>query len=286
MPDLAAYKVDAFTDRAYGGNPAGVVPDAASLTEAQMRAIAREMNLSETAFLLPPTSPAADLRVRFFTPTSEIPLCGHATIASFHLLRELGRIGPGVTRLETNVGVLPVEVRADGRAFLQSDPLTFAPSPATDAELARLLGVAREEVLPGARLVRGKLIAPVRGLKTLETAKPDFRGILALAPKGVQGLAPLSYETRTRGPLTHVRYFAPSVGIDEDPVTGTAHIALGGYLVEAGKIGVPAAFVGEQGDFCGRPGLVEVEVSGTRDAPVVRVGGRAVTVLRGTMAVP
>lgn len=289
MAELQAFKVDAFTDRAYAGNGAGVVPDANGLSDAQMQAIAREMNLSETAFVLRPAAEGADVRLRYFTPASEVPLCGHATIAAFHLLAELGRIAsPSRLRVETGAGVLPVDVREDGRVFLTAGPLSYHPSPAAPDALASLLGVPQDELLaePAPMLIQGKLFVPVRGLKTLETMRPDFPRIRALAQHGVQGVAPLSFETRSPESLTHIRYFAPAVGIDEDPVTGTAHMGLAGYLLGAARMRTKCVFIGEQGDFCGRPGRVEVEVMGTQEAPIIRVGGRAVTVMRGSLVVP
>lgn len=287
MTEVAAFKVDAFTERPYGGNPAGVVPDAEGLSEAQMRAIAREMNLSETAFVLRPTVEGADVRLRYFTPAVEVPLCGHATIAAFHLLVQRGTIKPGALHVQTNAGVLAVDVRPDGRVFLASDALSYAPSPLDRAAIARVLGVAPAELLDGAMLVKGKLIAPVRGLKTLETMRPDFAAIReASVSHGFQGIAPLSMETRNPDASTHIRYFAPHVGIDEDPVTGTAHMALAGYLLKTGRMHAKCVFLGEQGDFCGRPGCVEVEIGGTLDDPHVAVGGRAVVVMKGSLVVP
>lgn len=290
MRTLDAYKVDAFTEHAYAGNPAGVVPDADGLTEAQMRAIAREMNLSETAFVLRPTVGDADLRLRYFTPTAEIPLCGHATIGALHLLAEEGRIrAPCTVRAQTNVGVLPVEVRDDGRVFLESERLAYAPSPVPSDALAQLLGVPRASLLddgPGPLLVSRKLFVPVNGLATMGALRPDMDGIAQLADLGIEGVAPVSFETRSPDALTHIRFFAPALGIDEDPVTGTAHMGLAGYLLKAGRMHVKCVFLGEQGEFTGRAGCVEVLVEGTLDAPHIRIGGRAVTTLRGKMLAP
>lgn len=286
MRTLAAYKVDAFTTTPYTGNIAGVVPDADGLTQRQMQAIAREMNVSETAFVLPPTAPGATLRLRYFTPTSEIRLCGHATIATFHLLVEKGRLkAPAKVALETNVGVLDVDLRTNGEVYLTSDPFVHSPSPFDRAAIARLLGLDVEEVKEGASVVNRILFAPVTGLKAMEAIRPDLAGIKG-AYTQIDGLAPVSLETSAPDVLTRIRDFVPALGIDEDPVTGVAHMGLAGWLLRQGTITSPAVFVGEQGFECGRPGRVRVEVEGPADAPTVRIGGRAVTVLEGTMRIP
>src|SRR6056297_2229937 len=119
METLRALQVDAFTDEPFAGNAAGVVPDADDLTESQMQAIADEMAVSETAFFR--ASDEADRRVRYFTPTTEVDLCGHATIASHAHLLEDGEIDPGTHSLETNVGVLEIEIEADGTVWMTQD---------------------------------------------------------------------------------------------------------------------------------------------------------------------
>ena len=282
---LEAYKVDAFTTKPYTGNIAGVVPKADGLTERQMQAIAREMNVSETAFVLPATEAGASIRLRFFTPSKEIRLCGHATVAAFHVLVERGEIkAPAKVKLQTNVGILDVDARANGEIYLTSDPLTFEPSPYDRARVAKLLGIAPEEIRDPIMIVRGKLFVPVSGLKALEAMKPDLPAIAREAAR-IDGVVPVSFEA-TEGAFTRIRYFVPAFGIDEDPVTGTAHMGLAGYLLKVGKIRSPSTFVGEQGHECGRPGLVSVEVEGDANAPTVRVGGRAVTVLRGELRAP
>lgn len=287
MRELAAFKVDAFTTKAYGGNPAGVVPEAAGLTDAQMQAIAREMNVSETAFVLPPTVAGADLRLRYFTPTIETRLCGHATIASFHLLCSTGRLPPaGRWKLQTNVGVLDIEVRDGPEVWMSSDPIVHAPSPFTAAEVAALLGLEQGDA-SDPMVVKRKLLVTVSGLKAMERIRPDLPAIArAYRERDVDGIVAVSLETYAPTSRTHIRYFVPGAGIDEDPVTGTAHMALAGYLAKLGILPTPARFVGEQGRFCGRAGEVVVEAEGARDALRVRIGGRAVTVLSGTMLAP
>lgn len=294
MLQIEAYKVDAFTTTPFSGNAAGVVPVAAGLGDAQMQAMAREMNVSETGFLTPPTQPGAHHRLRYFTPTSEIRLCGHATVAMFHLLAETRRIPvPYRGKLETGVGILDVEVRAGPEVYLTSDPIVVEPSPLPKERVAQLLGLGEEQVSPKGEpilLVKGMLFATVAGLKAMETMQPDLRGIAEEHRRhGIDGVVPVSLETRDPQSLTHIRYFVPGVGIDEDPVTGAAHMSLAGYLLRIGRLDLSsgrARFVGEQGDFCGRPGRVVVEVEGTPETPTVRIGGRAVTSFAGAFRLP
>lgn len=283
MRRIEALKVDAFTTTPFTGNAAGVVPDAVEVSEREMQQIAREMNLSETAFLLPPTKKGADMKLRYFTPTSEIKLCGHATIATFHVLASSGRLPSPRVKLETNVGILDILVE-DGMVWMSSDPVVVEPAPIEAAEIARLLGTAR---VADPLLVKRMLFCTVPDLKAMEALKPDMDGIAKLyRDLDVDGVVPVSFETMDKANLTHIRYFVPGLGIPEDPVTGAAHMSLAGYLLRLGKIRTPARFTGEQGAFCGRAGTVAVEVEGDAADPRVRIGGRAVVSLEGALRLP
>lgn len=295
MTRLAIKQVDAFTTTPFTGNPAGVVTDAHGLTPDQMQAIAREMNLSETAFV--DESAHADFRVRFFTPTAEIPLAGHPTIATMHALAEEGRIplrAPvTVVTQELNVGVLPVElhVEAQGRVtrvvMTQKRPeflATYERPP-----LAEALGIALEELrddVPIQTVSTGspQLMVPVRRLQTLEWLKPDFNRLSELTLQSdYLGLHVFAAEGYRPESATHARHFAPALGVAEDPVTGSASGGMGAYCWRYGLVRSPQ-FQAEQGDIVGRPGLVQVEVVGPPAAiATVKVGGQAVTVLEGTL---
>ena len=283
MRRIEAYKVDAFTTTPFSGNPAGVVPDAKGLTEGEMQQIAREMNVSETAFLLPPAKAGADVRLRYFTPTSEIRLCGHATVATFHVLSSTGRLASARTKLETAAGVLDVEV-VDGMVWMSSDPVVVEDAPVGVDAVAKLLGTERAS---DPLLVKRMLFCTLPGLKALESVKPDLPAIARFYhERQIDGVVAVSFETQDKANLTHIRYFVPAVGIDEDPVTGAAHMALAGYLLRLGKIRTPARFTGEQGAFCGRPGVVTIEADGDARDPRVRIGGRAVVSLEGSLWLP
>ncbi|WP_231184656.1 PhzF family phenazine biosynthesis protein [Haladaptatus sp. DYF46] len=288
--------VDAFTDEPLAGNAAGVVPDADDLTAGKMQAIARELSVSETAFFV--ESEDADRRVRFFTPTTEVDLCGHATIASHVHLLEADRIEPGTHTLETNVGVLDIDAEADGTVWMtQDDPEIEA----VDIEYERLgaaLGIdpaALRDVgedLPLAVSSTGfpVLVVPVNFLEHLGGAAPDMETIEEIGNEvGALGVYAFTFDAVEAGSTLHGRMFAPAVGIPEDPVTGTASGAVTAYLNahdafdnedESGRF--PDELRLEQGHFVDRPGYVRVQI----DDGDVRVGGRATTALDGSLVVP
>lgn len=283
--------IDAFTDEPLAGNAAGVVPDAAGLTEDQQQAIARELAVSETAFLT--DSERADRRIRYFTPTTEVDLCGHATIASHAHLFEEGVIDAGTHTLETNVGVLDIEVEPDGRVWMtQGDPRIERVDLAYD-EVAGALGIdpaALSDIgadLPLARASTGLpfLVVPVNFLANLGTAEPDDGAIAELCGSvDATGLYAFTFDTLEPESTLHGRMFAPLAGVSEDPVTGTASGAVGAYLRDVDAFGpseLPEEMVFEQGHFLDRPGEVRVRVG-----EEVRVGGNAVRTLSGRIAVP
>ncbi len=291
--------IDAFTDVPLTGNPAGVVVKADGLTDQQMQRIAFEVRASETAFVLPPETPDAQVRIRWFTPSAEVPLCGHATIASFHALAEekmLGMSGTGSYKfqLETKSGILPVQVdkRADGiDVFLGLPVPEFSRAGHHKLDVMRILNIQIEEFDNHIPIVSaGNLYVPIRRLHTIFAMKPNFLAMTQfLANRGIDGLCVFTTETVDRTSAFHSRYFAPTVGIVEDPVTGSANGPLGAYLFERGLIqetGPVIVLTGEQGDPIGRKGRVTVRLNVDNDrVTAVTIGGRAVTVLEGDMRV-
>jgi PhzF family phenazine biosynthesis protein len=256
------YQVDAFTATPFGGNPAAVCLLSAPAEAPWMQRVAREMNLSETAFLHP-EGPAH--RLRWFTPTVEVDLCGHATVASAHVLWETGR-APAGGRIDflTRSGRLSAERRG---AWIELD---FPAKPVAPAEapgdLLAALGIE-------ARFVgrnRFDYLVEVDGEKTVRALAPDSRRLAGLPVRGV------IVTGRAEDPAWDFvsRFFAPGSGIDEDPVTGSAHCALGPFWgARLGK----EELVGYQASA--RGGVVRVRVAGDR----VRLGGQAVTILRGEL---
>lgn len=287
-----ALLVDAFTDEPLRGNAAGVVPDAAGLSDAQMGAVAAELAASETAFLT--DSDEADRRVRYFTPTQEVDLCGHATIASHAHLYAAGVIGAGEHSLETNAGVLTIRVTDDGVVWMtQAEPSVRRVDVDYDG-LGGALGIdpaALRDVgadLPPAVVSTGLpwLLVPVNFLERLGDADPDPAAVGALADEvDAVGIYPFTFDTLSADATLHARAFAPGAGVPEDPVTGTAAGCCGAYLraFDAFDGDFPDEVRIEQGQFVDRGGLVRVRAPADGE---IRVGGRAAIALDGSITVP
>ncbi|WP_254537269.1 PhzF family phenazine biosynthesis protein [Halomarina litorea] len=283
--------VDAFTDEPLAGNVAGLVPDAGGLDAGQMQAVARELNASETAFLT--DSEEADRRIRYFTPTTEVDLCGHATIAAHAYLHQRGDIEAGTHSLATNVGVLDVDVADDGTVWMTQAPPELHEADVTHEDVAAALGIdldALEDVgedLPLAWSSTGFpfLVVPVGFLEPLGAADPDMAAVESLCEEvDAMGVYAFTFDAIDPEATLHGRMFAPGAGVPEDPVTGTASGAVGAYLREYdafGDDGVPAEMTFEQGHFVDRPGRVRV-----RAGDEIEVGGRAVVSLDGRLAIP
>jgi PhzF family phenazine biosynthesis protein len=258
--------VDAFTTEPTTGNPAGVVPEAAGLADDQMQAVASELGASETAFVLP--SDEADRRLRYFTPETEVDLCGHATVAAFASLYERAVVAAGTYTVETGVGVLDVEITEDGTVWLTQSEPEISPADVSLASVADALGLdvaALSEVgadLPISRASTGFpfLVVPVSYFEQLSAVEPDLAAIEALCTEtDTQGLYAFTFDALDAESTLHGRAFAPLAGIDEDPVTGTASGAVGTYLRHHGALDAPDPLVFEQGHFRDRPGRVLVD---------------------------
>ena len=256
------YQVDAFTDRAFAGNPAAVCLLSAPRHEAWMAQVAREMNLSETAFLFARDDGFA---LRWFTPTTEVDLCGHATLASAQVLWESGVLPAGQPAcFHTRSGLLTAR-QSDGLIELDFPALAQTAAIAPAALLAAL-GV--EPVYIGR--FGEKYLLEVESEEIVRRLKPDFQALRALPGRGVV----VTSLAATPGHDFVSRYFAPWVGVDEDPVTGSAHCCLGPYWgARLGKERLTAVQASARG------GVVHIRLQGER----VVLGGHAVTVLRGEL---
>ena len=307
MPDLRTlkfYQADVFTGDPFGGNPVAVFPDAQGLSDYQLQQIAREMNLSETVFVLPPTDGAAVVRLRIFTPTQELPFAGHPVLGTFYVLAQLGLIAAidGVTRVmqECNIGLFPVELHArEGEVTLvvmtQPKPEFLGPVSAMEDvyEIARALGLPKsvitdmkwpiEVVSTGLPVI----IVPVRTLTAVRSIQPDASAIMDLCSRfGANGLMAFTTVTVEPSATVHARMFAPLIGILEDPATGSASGALGAYLVQNGVVDVAPTteIVIEQGYEIERPSQIFVRVESDDDIiQTVKVGGQCVMVVEGTL---
>jgi trans-2,3-dihydro-3-hydroxyanthranilate isomerase len=290
---LRFYFVDVFADRPLTGNPVSLVPDADGLADPVMQAIAREFNQSETAFLLRPTRPGATWRLRAFTPIgAEVGGAGHHALGACLWLAQAGRL-PAGTDLAQEIGgrVLPVEVtRAAGQPTVVSmdqSPPEFGASVTDRAALAAALGLAPGDLVPGqaAQVVStgvGHLLVPLRDRATVDRAQPDPGRLLPLLRQsGGEGCYLYSRDPVSSGAAAYTRFVNPTVGITEDPATGTAAGPLAARLVVEGAAADGTTVIIEQGYALGRPSRIQVTVTGPR----VQVSGSGLVVAEGTLAV-
>jgi trans-2,3-dihydro-3-hydroxyanthranilate isomerase len=287
-------QVDAFTDRPLAGNPCAIVFEADDLDDATRQAIAREMNLSETAFVV--RSKVADVGARYFTPAEEIPLAGHPTVATIFALVESGRLMlPGdITHitLELKVGPIPIEIQAqDGKVkqviMSQKKPQFLASY--SPAEVLPAFGLTLDDALPGHPIQTvstgtPQLMIPLNSLESLRRAQVNVPAYAELRERG-DFFSPHLFVTTGATPdgQTFARHFGLPPDAMEDPFTGSATGGMAAYLWHYGLIEQPT-FTAEQGHWMNRPGTGFVEVIGPReDIETVRVGGSAVTVMRGEL---
>jgi trans-2,3-dihydro-3-hydroxyanthranilate isomerase len=292
-----------FTDRPFGGNPLAVFHEAEGLSSAEMQQLAQEMNLSETTFVLPPTVDGADFKVRIFTPGSELPFAGHPVVGTHWVLARLGRVElrEPVTevRFELGVGVLPAELHVRGgrveRVVMTQGRPSFHGVLQDPSELAAALDLSpfaiTETGLPVELVSTGlpQLMVPVSSLREVQRLDANRLDVGALnRVLGALGTAcamVFSLETENPGVTVHTRMFAPSLGVPEDPATGSANGALGAYLVRhrAVPLGTPTTRIeSEQGLEMGRPSRLGIEVDGSpEEIHAVRVGGQVVQIAEG-----
>ena len=277
---IRIFQVDAFTADRFTGNPAGVVLDADSLTDAEMLAIARELNNADTAFVLKADGPDHDLRVRFFTPRTEASFVGHATVATHFVLSREGAPAAhaqgagGRLRQRQKSGLVDVEVRGSGdaRRIAIRQPAPPLGRQLNDRERlavldALALSTGDIDTRCPLRIVGGagtRLIIGVRSTEQLKQLKPDYSRLTTLSAQlGAAGFFVFTLSHPFSGCLTESRMFCPALGIPEDPVSGNAHGLLGAYLVDHGLLqhgGSTAKFTGAQGHHLHRAGRVDVEL--------------------------
>jgi len=304
-------QLDVFTDHAFGGNPLAVFPEAEGITDEQMQQIAREMNLSETVFVLPSEKEGVLRRLRIFTPSNELPFAGHPIVGTWNCLAREGVVplpenGNGWVHLkhEVGIGVLPIDIE-----FKDGEPARVVMTQGKfeirgeiddahdQSQLARALGLAREDLdesLPIQAVSTGNtmLLVPVRSLADLGNCKVNqpmlseiYEGDSSFG--GATGCYAFTRETLEIGEArAHARFFVGQ-NIGEDPATGSAAGPLGGYLVyhdatRVDPIDGVYKFVIEQGDFIQRPSRINLDVKGEAGrVEEVKVGGQAVLVARG-----
>jgi trans-2,3-dihydro-3-hydroxyanthranilate isomerase len=297
MPTLPFMQVDAFTKNALGGNPCAILLDTEDLDSKTMLAIAKEMNLSETAFVR--QSARADFGMRFFTPAEEIPLAGHPTIATTFALVHSGRL-PLVSdhttiSVELQAGIIEVEIfsrdgKVDKIVMSQKKPVFLSELEASD--VMPVFGLQEEDVLPGVPIQivstgTPQLMIPLHQLDALKRIQVDVNAYLRLRQDaGFFSPHLFCLQGITAEGDVFARHFGVPPDTPEDPFTGSATGGMGAYLWHYGLIDRPV-FTAEQGHWMGRPGVAQVEVVGPpEDIDTVRVGGSAVLVLEGKFYLP
>ncbi|MEO7001051.1 MAG: PhzF family phenazine biosynthesis protein [Ktedonobacterales bacterium] len=305
-------QLDVFTDHPFGGNQLAVFPQAEGLTNAEMQAIAMEMNYSETTFVLPASTAEALCRVRIFTPATELPFAGHPVIGTTFALAAEGQIlpnrNPSPITLELGIGPLAVELLYEGAdlsfAWMRQPIPTFTRWQGDTQRLMAALGLTPNDLLTDLPIERGSagvpfLYVPLRALDVIQRAQPGSADLLDAMASGVDAgeihpgafLFTLDAAVGARGVDVHGRMFGPAMGIREDAATGSAAGPLGAYLVRHGRITPNADGEArirlEQGVEMGRPSRIEIAVTAQvaqgKTITGVRVGGTSVLVAEGDL---
>ena len=291
MKTYRVYQVDSFTKNKLHGNPAGVVPNAEGLTDEQMQAIARELNNSETAFIFQSKSSEYDVEVRFFTPSTEVPICGHATVAAHYVYALENKMESRRVIQKTKAGILPMDVIKQGNDYsivmTQGKPSVYEPFDHNiRAKIANALGITPDDICKEypvsiSSTGHSKVMVPIYSNELLHKLHPDMYKLTEISKQiGCNG-----YYVFTLNPqdeiLVHGRMFAPAIGIDEDPVTGNANGPLGAYLVHykimQDEMEQEFDFDILQGEAIKRKGTMHVHVKKKAGKPeLVQITGNAV----------
>jgi trans-2,3-dihydro-3-hydroxyanthranilate isomerase len=287
------YQVDVFTDRVFGGNPLAVFPEPGNLKEADHLQIAREMNLSETTFVYPPENPEADYRIRIFTPGKEIPFAGHPTLGTAYILWETGKADSARNSmiLEMGAGLITVSKRQNN-LFMEQPLPNFGATLETVDKVAEALSIDPNDIdsrFPLQIVSTGfpALYVPLTNLKVVQNVELNL-SVLREVLGNVDMIYVFTGEPLESSSTVHSRAFAPFIGIQEDPATGSAAGALGAYLAHHKVIENLdlSAIVIEQGFEMNRPSHIQVSVEEANgEIRPIQVGGQAITVLEGDMLV-
>lgn len=295
MKKYITYQIDSFTKDRFKGNPAGVVVNADGLGDEQMLMVARELNNSETAFLFSPDSADCDGVIRYFTPETEVPTCGHATIAAMYAKAVEDSLDSCVLKIRTRIGILPFEIirnKGDYQVIMTQGKfeLCHGFDRYTTQKILNALGFENADIDPKcpiqiASTGHSKVFIGIKNRKTLNELTPDFKELAALSLQiKCNGYFVFTFDSDRNDTLTYGRMFAPVIGINEDPVTGNANGPLGGYLVQNKIVDYNNnvfEFNGRQGEKIGRSGVVSVKVKIENDVPsLIQIKGDAVVIFR------
>jgi PhzF family phenazine biosynthesis protein len=292
-------QVDVFTTELFGGNPAGIVLDARKLTPSLMQKIAREINLSETAFLLP--SKKADFKLRYFTPTKEVKFCGHATVGTLHALAYTGKFGmkPGKKyyfKVETSAGIIPMSanfIHADNIAISFNAPtIKLKKANFNHKKLSQALGIPENVFNKDLPIMieetNSFIYATVENLRTLGNVNYDYDSAEKFSKEhNIVVFCLLTNQTKDKKNDVHSRVFGPLIGLVEDPVTGATQGALGAYLLQNKILPESTSTINsEQGHFVGRPGNLQIKISkNDKGKYQAKIHARAVSVFETTIKI-
>lgn len=295
MKRRITYQIDSFTKEKFKGNPAGVVVNAEGMNDYQMQQIARELNNSETAFLFPPDTNDYDGIIRYFTPSTEVPICGHATIAAMYAKALENNLDSCVLRFKTKIGILPFEIIKDNADYqIVMTQGAFELSPAFDknitSKMIPALGLEAADIdercpIQIASTGHSKVMIGIKTRKKLNSLSPNYNALAQLSEEiNCNGYFVFTLDSDDKNILTYGRMFAPGIGINEDPVTGNANGPLGGYLVQNKIVDFKDntfEFNGRQGEKIDRLGLIKVKVKIENNKPkLIQIKGDAVAVFR------
>lgn len=295
MKKLITYQIDSFTKEKFKGNPAGVVVNADGLKDYEMQQIARELNNSETAFLFSPDDNDCDGVIRYFTPSIEVPICGHATIAAMYAKALEDNLDSCVLKMKTKVGILPFEIiKENGDYQIVMTQGSFEISPAFDADITKkmidALGLDSNDIdekcpIQIASTGHSKVMIGIKSRAKLNALLPKYNDLADLSKQiNCNGYFVFTFDSDSKDILTYGRMFAPAIGINEDPVTGNANGPLGGYLVQNNIVDFKDGlfeFNGKQGEKIDRVGIVKVRVTIQNGKPsLIQIKGDAVVVFK------
>ena len=295
MKKRIAYQIDSFTKEKFKGNPAGVVVNAEGLNDYQMQQIARELNNSETAFLFPPDNDDCDGIIRYFTPSTEVPICGHATIAAMYAKAIEDNLDSCVLKFKTKIGILPFEIiKNNGDYQVVMTQGAFELSPTFDKEITNkmltALGLEESDTnkncpIQIASTGHSKVMIGIKNREKLNSLSPNYNALADLSTTiNCNGYFVFTFDSDSKDILTYGRMFAPSIGINEDPVTGNANGPLGGYLIQNRIVDFKDntfEFNGRQGEKIDRLGVINVKVKIENNKPsLIQIKGDAVVVFR------
>jgi trans-2,3-dihydro-3-hydroxyanthranilate isomerase len=287
--------VDVFTRTPLEGNPLAVFTDGAALDDSTMQRIAKELNLSETAFILPPTRADCDIRVRIFTPIKEMAFAGHPTIGSAYVARSCGLVSAGATgfALEELIGRVPIRVETgeDPRLWLRTPPILkqrhFDP-----ASCAQAVGLDAGDLLPDVPCEiwtagNPNLYIAVRDRAAVDRAQADTLALNALYAREPEPICTFVFAPVGTG--AYSRMFAPNLGVPEDPATGSATGPLAAFMLEYGLAPGSSdgtSFISEQGVKMGRRSELHIRLKGERGKDGIEIGGHVAPIVRASMTLP